>query len=614
MQNNTEEIKLRLDIVELIQGYVRLSKAGINYKAPCPFHSEKTASFVVSPTKQIWHCFGCNRGGDQFAFVMEIEGIEFPDALKLLADRAGIKLVRENPVFSAEKNRLLEICEEAAKFFEQNISHHEQVMQYVQERGLMDETIKDFRIGYAPDDWQILFDHLVQKKYQSADIEKAGLAVKSEKQGGSGVRYYDRFRNRIIFPITDANGRVIGFGGRIFEQPTTNNSQPTTQIAKYINTPQTPIYDKSRVLYAFDKAKQDIRKKNSCILVEGYMDAVMSHQAGVKNAVAISGTALTREQLTTIRRLAEELVSSFDSDAAGEMATKRSLDLAAAYDFIRKIAIVPKALGKDPADIVKGKPEKWIHIVEHAEPVMDFYFSRSLERNDASAPEGKKNIARILLPEIARLTNEIERAHWVQKLSVVLKVPEEAVAKELAKQNEESAFLPEEPKQKTTQKTRREMLEERLLGILVFTPETRIALEQDSLFMELSKDAGFLNHPHHRELFTKLCSIDPASLKHDTTYTRVASDTLPVSYIKQLALSAEVLYEHADQKRYLAEATACFHEIAKEHFKGMLQSLGKKIAKAETEKDASQLTSLMHDFQKTSQKLNRFSITINNHV
>ncbi len=608
MQNNTEEIKSRLDIVELIQGYVRLTKAGINYKAPCPFHSEKTASFVVSPTKQIWHCFGCNRGGDQFAFVMEIEGVEFPEALKLLADRAGIKLVRENPAFAAEKNRLLEICEEAAKFFEQNISHNEPVMHYVRERGLTDETIKDFHIGYAPDDWQVLFNYLTEKKYQPADIEKAGLAVKSEKQGGSGIRYYDRFRNRIIFPITDANGRTIGFGGRIFESPEIIHSQSDTTPAKYINTPQTPIYDKSRVLYAFDKAKQEIRKKNSCVLVEGYMDAVMSHQAGVKNAVAVSGTALTREQLTLIRRLAEELVSSFDSDAAGEMATKRSLDLATAYDFVRKVAVVPKALGKDPADIVKGKPEEWIRIIEHAEPVMDFYFTRSLERHDASVPEGKKNIAHMLLPEIARLTNEIERAHWVQKLGAILKVPEEAVAKELNKQKEEPAFLPEEPKQGTPQKTRREMLEERLLGILVFAPETRIALTEDSLFMELSKDAGFLNHPRHQELFTRICSIDLASIDHNTLYTRIASDTLSIPYVKQLAFLAEVLYEHADQKQYLSEARACFHEIAKEHFKGMLQSLGKKIEKAETEKDTPQLELLMHDFEKTSQKLNRFSV------
>ncbi|MBU6415471.1 DNA primase, partial [Patescibacteria group bacterium] len=578
MQNNTEEIKSRIDIAELIQSYVRLTKAGINYKAPCPFHSEKTASFFVSPTKQIWHCFGCNRGGDQFAFIMEIESVEFPDALKLLADRAGIKLVRENPAFSAEKNRLFEICEEATKFFEQQISRNEPVMQYVKERGLADETVKKFRIGYAPDEWQELFNYLTQKKYQPSDIEKAGLAIKSEKQGGSGIRFYDRFRNRIMFPINDANGRIIGFGGRIFESPNkvTDAKSDVTQ-AKYINTPETILYNKSRVLYAFDKAKQEIRKRNSCVLVEGYMDAVMSHQAGVTNAVAVSGTALTREQLAIIRRLAEELISSFDSDSAGEMATKRSLDLAAEFDFTRKVAVVPKTLGKDPADVVKENPETWIRITEGAEPVMDFYFSRSLERNDAASAEGKKRIAEMLLPEINRLTNEIERAHWVRKLAETLKVPEEAIAKELNRQKEEPAFLPHEQKQETQQKTRRELLEERLLGILMFAPKIRLALAQQEFYAELSKNEELFCHPRNRELFVKLWNIDPASLDSETIYAHIASDTMPEPYLKQLALSAEILYERADQKQYLFEAEACFREIAKEHYKGKLQSIAKKV-------------------------------------
>lgn len=608
MQNNTEEIKSRIDIAELIQSYVRLTKAGINYKAPCPFHSEKTASFFVSPTKQIWHCFGCNRGGDQFAFIMEIESVEFPDALKLLADRAGIKLVRENPAFSAEKNRLFEICEEATKFFEQQISRNEPVMQYVKERGLADETVKKFRIGYAPDEWQELFNYLTQKKYQPSDIEKAGLAIKSEKQGGSGIRFYDRFRNRIMFPINDANGRIIGFGGRIFESPNkvTDAKSDVTQ-AKYINTPETILYNKSRVLYAFDKAKQEIRKRNSCVLVEGYMDAVMSHQAGVTNAVAVSGTALTREQLAIIRRLAEELISSFDSDSAGEMATKRSLDLAAEFDFTRKVAVVPKTLGKDPADVVKENPETWIRITEGAEPVMDFYFSRSLERNDAASAEGKKRIAEMLLPEINRLTNEIERAHWVRKLAETLKVPEEAIAKELNRQKEEPAFLPHEQKQETQQKTRRELLEERLLGILMFAPKIRLALAQQEFYAELSKNEELFCHPRNRELFVKLWNIDPASLDSETIYAHIASDTMPEPYLKQLALSAEILYERADQKQYLFEAEACFREIAKEHYKGKLQSIAKKVETAEKEKDAQQLELLMRNFEEASQQLNQLS-------
>lgn len=609
MLNNTEEIKSRLDIAELIQGYVRLAKAGVNYKAPCPFHSEKTASFFVSPTKQIWHCFGCNRGGDHFGFIMEIEGLAFPEALKLLADRTGVQLARENPALAAEKNKLLDICEEAAKFFEQAITRNESVMRYVCERGLSDETINNFRIGYAPDEWQALFEHLTQKKYQPSDIEKAGLILKSEKQGGSGIRFYDRFRNRVMFPIGDVSGRIIGFGGRIFESPdsATASQAGGAAQAKYINTPQTPIYDKSRVLYAFDKAKQEIRKKNSCILVEGYMDAVMSHQAGVTNTVAVSGTALTAGQLTAIRRLAEELISSFDSDSAGEMATKRSLDLAAGFDFTRKVAVVPKSLGKDPADIVKKNPEVWIKIVETAEPVMDFYFSRSLERSDAASAEGKKQIAEILLPEISRLMNEIERAHWVQKLSEILKVPEEAIAKELAKQKDAQPFLPDEQKQEASQKSRRELLEERLLGIMVFSPEARLALAQNKLRLELPHDEIFFGVPHHQELFLKLCDTNFVSSDRGAVYAHAASDMMPEQYIKQLALSAEVLYENANQKQFVAEAEACFREIAKEHYKGKLQSFAKKIENAEKEKDGTQLESRARDFQKAYETLNQIN-------
>src|SRR3989344_3995694 len=389
MASVIDDIKARLDIVELVQSYIRLQKAGVNYKALCPFHSEKTPSFNVSPARQIWHCFGCGLGGDHFKFVMQIEGIEFPEALELLAKRTGVELRRENPKLRSERTRLSQLVEDAARIFE-SVLHAsktpEQItapLAYLKKRGLADETIKAFRLGYAPDSWDFLMNALSKRGYRLEEIVKAGLAVKSEQ----GSRY-DRFRNRITFPISDASGRVVGFSGRIFDQidkadqsasglgetadknsfikhSDSSTSPVLSAPAKYINTPQTLIYDKSKILYGFDKAKEAIRKENAVVLVEGQMDVVMSHQAGIKNTVAVSGTALSTDQLRTLKRLSNTIVSSFDRDAAGEIATKRSLDLAAALDVERKVAILPSGF-KDAADAVLKDPEIWRRAVAEA--------------------------------------------------------------------------------------------------------------------------------------------------------------------------------------------------------------------------------------------------------
>ena len=305
-----DEIKSRLDVVDVVGGYIRLSKAGRNYRALCPFHSEKTPSFFVSPERQMWYCFGCQKGGSIFDFVMQMDGLEFGDALKVLAQRAGVELKKIDPKLSAkwktEKTRLYEICELAAKFFERQLEAGktgQSVQKYLKERGLKSKTIQEWRIGYGPDKWQALSDFLKGRGYGEEEIERTGLSVRKDEIQNSN---YDRFRNRIIFPIYDLNGGVVGFSGRIFGE-----GEP-----KYLNTPNTLIYDKSRVLYGLDRAKLDIRKDNFCVLVEGQMDVIMSHQAGVRNAVASSGTALTVEHLKIIKRYTENLAMAFDMDLA----------------------------------------------------------------------------------------------------------------------------------------------------------------------------------------------------------------------------------------------------------------------------------------------------------
>ncbi|KKT21248.1 MAG: primase protein, partial [Candidatus Giovannonibacteria bacterium GW2011_GWC2_43_8] len=266
MSSQIDEIKNRLDIAELVGSYIRLQKAGVNFKALCPFHNERTPSFNVSPARQIWHCFGCGKGGDMFEFIQQIEGVEFGDALKTLADRAGVELKREDPRLKSERTRQFALLEEACKFFESNLAVKPPLggltaLDYLKKRGLQDETIKTFRLGYASDEWRALGAHLKQKNFSEKDLENSGLVVKS------GQGYYDRFRGRIMFPIFDYSGRVVAFGGRILEAPTSQAVGATEAVAKYVNSPETSLYQKSKILYGLNFAKSEILRASECVLV-----------------------------------------------------------------------------------------------------------------------------------------------------------------------------------------------------------------------------------------------------------------------------------------------------------------------------------------------------------
>ncbi|MDO8265172.1 MAG: DNA primase, partial [Candidatus Parcubacteria bacterium] len=392
-----EEIKNRIDVVELIQQYLKLQKAGINYRGVCPFHSEKKPSFFVSPARQIWHCFGCQAGGDIFKFIMMIEGTEFKDALRLLAQKAGVELKKEDPKIISERHRLYDICELATRFFEKQLESAtgQTVKKYLLDRGITEESIKKWRLGYAPETWQGLSDFLVGQGYKREEEVKAGLTV---AKGGSD--FFDRFRSRIMFPVFDLNSQVIGFGGRIFgSDEFIAKAEQTGNGAKYVNTPATMLYDKSNVLYGLDKAKLDIRKKDACLLVEGYMDAIMVSQAGFQNVVAASGTALTLNQLKTLKRYSSNLLSAFDMDIAGNSATDRGIDLAQAYGFNVRVITMP--VGLDPADVIQKDEKEWKSLAENSKSIIEYYFENALSKYDPKTPEGKKDISKIILPKIS---------------------------------------------------------------------------------------------------------------------------------------------------------------------------------------------------------------------
>ncbi len=419
MGGDVETIKERLDITEVISGYIKLDKAGTSFKAKCPFHGEKTPSFFVSPSRQNYYCFGCGAKGDIFTFVEEMEGIGFSDALKLLAERAGVELVRNTGPSRTEKDEVRSLLELAAEFFEKNMGANRDALKYLESRGISKESIKKWRIGYALDEWRGLYSHFLSLGYSKDSLVKAGLIKKVD--GASGKEPYDVFRNRIVFPLSDPTGRVIAFSGRALDKDA---------IPKYLNSPDTLVFTKSEVLYGLDKAKDEIRKKNYAVLVEGQIDLVLSHQAGVVNTVATSGTAFTRMHLERLKRLSPRVIFAFDGDAAGEQATEKSVVLAMSLGMEAKVAGLPA--GKDPADIIKTDPEKWKDVLRHSAHAVEFFLEKIFEKEKDRRKAGQRILKKIL-PLIALIESSIERSHFISLVAKKSGIKEEILWDDLRK-------------------------------------------------------------------------------------------------------------------------------------------------------------------------------------
>ena len=562
-----EEIKNRLNIVDVVQSYIKIQKAGANYRALCPFHSEKKPSFFISPTRQIWHCFGCNFGGDIFKFVMKIEGVEFGDALRILAQKAGVELKRQDPKIRTERQRLYEISELACRFFEKQLEESEageETKKYLLNRGLKEETIKKWRLGYAPDVWQGLSNFLISKGYKKEEIVKGGLAIKSEKT----ENYFDRFRARIIFPVFDLSSQVIGFGGRVFENPKSKIQNPKyDEVAKYVNTPNTLLYDKSHVLYGLNKAGIEIRKKNNCVLVEGYMDVIIANQAGFENVVAASGTALTSYQLNILKRYSDNLLTAFDMDIAGDTATKRGIDLAQSSGFNIKIITMPE--DKDPADVISQNSQEWQDFVLKAKTIHDFYFEDTFSKFNKNTLEGKKEIAKALLPVIKRIPNKIEQNIWLKDLATSLGVREEDVLEEFFKTEIERTEGFAKPEVVPSPKTRRELLEERTIILAIKCPVIFNLIQEENL--------SFFS-PQAIKLIERLQNGE----KDDE--------------INCLFLKAEI--EQIDKPEN--EFKDCLREIKSMVIKDKLGAISNEIKRAEEEKNFIKVQELVQQFNQYS--------------
>ncbi len=433
-----EEIKARLDLVELIGEYVPLRKAGRNYKALCPFHQERTPSFIVFPDSQHFHCFGCGASGDIFGFVMRMENRTFPEALQLLAQRAGVLLrppTLQEEEEDRERRRLQELNLAAAHFFHRELRFSDAAAgarAYLEARGIGPETVETFLLGYAPDRWDALLGYLRERGYALAEIVRAGLAV--EREGG-GV--YDRFRHRLIFPIRDLQGHVIGFGGRALDE---------AQVPKYLNSPQTVLFDKGSALYGIDRAAPAIRRAGRAILVEGYFDVLMAHQAGYENVVAPMGTALTENQVHLLRRLTRSLYLAMDADSAGAMATLRGMEvireamgeqavpvptaqglvrLERALDGEVRIVVLPP--GRDPDEVIRADPDDWAKRLAEAVPVLDYVLERLTQEADLSTARGKAEAVEQALPLLAEVHDPVQQGHYVQRLAHLVQVDDRAI-------------------------------------------------------------------------------------------------------------------------------------------------------------------------------------------
>ena len=416
--DSVQRIKEKLSIIDVISPYVELHKAGKNFKGKSPFTAEKTPSFYVSPDRGMYYCFSSSQGGDMFTFVEKMEGVDFKGALKILADKAGVELVPEDPKKRDLRDTLYQILDDATKFFEMTLVQSDDALAYLKKREVHDETISKWRIGYAPNDWRKLREHLATKGYDDSLMLQAGLV----KQADQGKQPYDVFRDRIMFPIMDSSGRVIGFSGRVLSKD--------SEAPKYVNSPETMLFNKSEALYGYDKAKHGIHKLDFSLIVEGQFDVVLSHQAGYKNAVAVSGTALTPEHMSLLQRLSNRVVLALDADRAGVAAVKRAAELMLARGIDLKVARLHG--GKDPADLVAEDPNLLKKDIKEATHVIEFLLNL-LKEESPDERKFKMRVSDEVLPYLLLIESHIDRDHFANLIAERLGINAESVRLDVAR-------------------------------------------------------------------------------------------------------------------------------------------------------------------------------------
>lgn len=613
MAEQLEEIKRKIDIVQFINNYVPLKKTGRNFKALCPFHSETVPSFIVSPERQIWHCFGqCGEGGDIFKFLMKIENIDFGEALRELAKRAGVKLVSYRLSEDEKQKQLLyEINHLAAEFYHYLLLNHpagKRALNYILGRGINKDSLEKFKLGYSPNMWEGLQRFLVGKKgYRVEDLERAGLVIRRDTPSVTSntkenvsrtnvlrVTWYDRFRDRLIFPLKDHRGDICGFAGRKIPRGF-GGSRPKGDEgeAKYINSPETLIYHKSDLLYGLFENKDEIKKVDGVILVEGELDAISSYQVGVKNMVAIKGSALTPRQVQLLSRFTKNITFALDSDIAGDAAVRRGIEVADGAGVA--MGVVEIKGGKDPDEVAQKNPQLWQRLVSQAVPVYDYFLNSAFSKFDPELAEGKRKIGQELIPILAKISDKIVQAHYIQALAERLGIEEEAIAAEIAKFEVSLATTPAQVREEIIQKDRREILEEHLL-VLCFQSENwawlrkrkPLSLVKTPRFLRILESLG--------DYLKKYKTLDSERL------TKMLAPELKESFNQLYLFDLGNLAK--DEDKLKSEFQETIRQLEKFSLKEKLKQIAEEIENLEKEKSSSsKLDKLNEEFRDLGARL-----------
>ena len=555
MQDAKEEIRARLNIEDVVSEYVQLKRAGRNFKGLSPFTGERTPSFIVSPEKNIWHDFSSNKGGDVFSFVMEVEGVDFRGALEILAQRAGVDLSvydsKGSQELARQKRRLLEAHQLAAKYYQQSLLQNARAIEYVfKKRGLSKEIVQTFQIGYAPDSGDALVQFLTRKGFTKAELALGGL---TNRFGG------DLFRGRMMVPLMDASGQVIGFTGRII------NDEPNAP--KYLNTPQTPLYDKGRHVFGLSQAKETIRKSDYAVIVEGNLDVVSSHQAGVTQVVATAGTAMTEAHLKALVRLSPNVRLAFDGDAAGLAATERAIPIAQAVGVDLTIISLPEDV-KDPDELIQKEVGLWQKAIDSSENVVDWLLTQYTKREDMTAPIGKRRFTTAALSVVKALSDPVEQEHFMQKIAAYTSTSLDTVKEKLTTTGGEErprelkpTHIAEEVKQDPAAH------QDNMLALALIDPAVR------ELLAELTED--MLATDERKEVLrylrrsTETVQGTPKELQDYDTYVKI------------LLLKADTRYgEWSDEDRYF-EAARLVRLTITEHKQKQKDALMNSLREAE---------------------------------
>lgn len=600
MAADTQAIKDKIDIVDFIGEYVQLKPAGVNHKGLCPFHREKSPSFMVSRERQNWHCFGCSKGGDIFSFLQEIENMEFVEALRFLANRAGIVIdTFKTDIDKSQKNRLKELNKEAARFFHNvllKLPASQKAREYVQTRGLSAETIESWNIGFIPDQWDLLTQYLLKKGFSIDDLVSSGLTIKRDgADPRTGRGFYDRFRGRIMFPIWDIYGDVVGFTGRVLVETETSGG-------KYVNTPQTLIYDKSRVVFGLNFAKQEIKSSDRIVVVEGQMDVIACHQAGMKYVIATSGTAFTEEQITLLKRYSTNMYIAFDADAAGQAAAKRGIDLAREAGMRVKIISIPDGAGKDPDECIQKNKAVWFESVEKARDIMEWYFEGAFKGKNRNDPYERQKIAETLVGEIMKNPYPLERDFWLHELSSQLSVGIDVLKEQVEVTRRKNTLKPgivrasaEEDAEirpaAIVAETRLDKLLERLILLFLRFPKS---VDQRAFVVSHESIKSSVFAPIYEFLRIEYTT----SNIFDTTEIRSHCDPNLKDYFEILLLRAEQEFFDSSESDAVLDMQNIIGQIFSEEKKEKRRILQEQLTAAEKKGDQQEIQRLMGLFQK----------------